>query len=377
MEYCEGTESPVVYHKWVGLAVLAGAVRSRVWLQYGRLNIHSNLYTMLVGPAGCRKSEAIRLGKRFLSKITGVSVASESITRERLIQDMAGKQESFTFDGETVYESPMMVASSELAVFIGENNGALVKFLCDIYDTTDYGWAYSTKNQGESTIKRPWLSVLGGITPESLAAAIPLTEGSGFTSRFVMAYGNKKAMWVPIPYLTKRARYLEPKLQHDLDLISISVGEMPWEPKAEAFFSAWYPVNVEDTPLINDKRFEGYISRRHIHILKAALLLSIARSLTTLTIPVIKDAIALVKETEKDMVNVYGGMGLSKLSRQQDVVSGLIRRRGEISEPELLCIVACDMDILEYAKIISMLTKTGLVEEKVEGTAKTYVWKGV
>ena len=80
LEYTENSESPISYHTWCGLSVIAGALQRRVYLKWGLGRvIYPNLYVVLVGPSGrTRKGVAIGIAKDFLKKIPGITVTPES-----------------------------------------------------------------------------------------------------------------------------------------------------------------------------------------------------------------------------------------------------------------------------------------------------------
>ena len=108
LAYTNESESPEEYHKWVAISTIAGAMRRRSFYDYGYFLAYPNMYIVLVGPAGrCKKSIAMRIGRGMLSEVPNVNFTTDSITRERLIQDLT----QVTKDGH----STMTAYSSEFA----------------------------------------------------------------------------------------------------------------------------------------------------------------------------------------------------------------------------------------------------------------------
>ena len=72
-EYTTDTESAPIFHKWVGLSMLAGVLRKKVWLSLGRIKIFPNLYVVLVAEPGVsRKSQSISYGVDILNEIPNI-----------------------------------------------------------------------------------------------------------------------------------------------------------------------------------------------------------------------------------------------------------------------------------------------------------------
>ena len=64
LKYTEETESPVSYHTWTAVSMIAGALQRKCYMQWGLETIYPNMYIILVGSAGrTRKSLAINIGE--------------------------------------------------------------------------------------------------------------------------------------------------------------------------------------------------------------------------------------------------------------------------------------------------------------------------
>ncbi|MCI0558266.1 MAG: DUF3987 domain-containing protein, partial [Nitrososphaera sp.] len=175
LTFTNESESPEEYHKWVAITTIAGAMRRRAFYDMGYFVPYPNMYVVLVGPAGrCKKSTAMRIGRSILSEVPGINFTTDSVTRERLIQDLS----QIYKDGH----SSMTAYSSEFATLLTSSGMDMVNFLTDIYDSPPE-WSHKTKMGGTNRIKAPCLNLVGATTPDWIARAMPLdTVGIGLTS---------------------------------------------------------------------------------------------------------------------------------------------------------------------------------------------------
>src|SRR3990167_1280617 len=99
--YCEwtkGSESPLQFHFWTGIATIAGALRGKVWRDEKTFRWSPNFYIVLVGPAGvAQKSTSMGLGMRLLEQVPGIHFGPSSATWQRLGQVMQESAEEITY----------------------------------------------------------------------------------------------------------------------------------------------------------------------------------------------------------------------------------------------------------------------------------------
>jgi hypothetical protein len=125
--YTAESEAPEEYHVWTALSTIAGAMRRRSFFNMGYFLLYPNLYVVLVGPAGAKKSTSMAIGRKLIAEIPGINFSVDSITRERLILDMS----QVHADGH----SSMTMFSSELGSLLTNSAMDMVVFLTDIYES--------------------------------------------------------------------------------------------------------------------------------------------------------------------------------------------------------------------------------------------------
>lgn len=367
LEYSQETESPISYHAWTGISLLAAALSRKVYIRWGYEIIYPNMYIVLVGPSGkCRKGSAMNLGKDIISGL-GIKVTSESITREALIRSMKRAVASYTEPdtGIVRFHCSLTAMSSELSVFLGQND---VKFLADLtdwYDSLD-NWTYETKNVGTDEIKGVCFNLLGATAPDWLQSILPEEAiGGGFTSRIIFIVEEQKRKTIPLPIISDRLTMLREALKEDLEKISILAGEFEFTDETREIYAAWYQKeddNIkEGNPVIADPRFAGYCERRATHVRKLCMLFSASRGEDLLiTQNDFARSLDILTAAEKKMEKVFSGLGTTPYAKITEKILNFFQERKRVSRSELLVVFYRDLDM----SILDTIEKT-LVAMKV------------
>lgn len=388
LEYTENSESPISYHTWCGLSVIAGALQRRVYLRWGLgRTIYPNLYVVLVGPSGrTRKGVAIGIAKDFLKKISGVTVTPESSSgRQAMI--MAMKRAIVNFqdpsDGKIKFHCSVTAFSEELSVFLGQGDIAYLSNLTDWYDSKD-DWEYETVGRGKDSLQGLCLNLMGGTAPDWIQSMIPQEAlGGGFTSRIIFIVEERKRKIIPKYIPTEEELATQAILQDDLERIAQLAGEITFDEAAEKLYIDWYI--EQDTKLsaglspVADTRFAGYNERRATHLQKLMILCSASRS-DELKIRAedFHRALKLLHDAEVNMPKTFGGLGKSRMSDESDVIINYIKQVKITTRKLLLQKFYRDIDPITLANIEALMTQMGVVKIKLqpESGDKQYEWIG-
>lgn len=348
MAYTAESESPDEYHLWTGLSTIAGAIRRKAFFDMGYFLLYPNLYVILVGPAGrCKKSTAMRIGRSMLTKVPGVNFSTDSVTRERLIQDLT---QAFA-DGH----SSMTAYSSEFASLLTSSGMDMVVFLTDVYDSPDE-WIHKTKIGGTNKIKAPYLNLEGATTPDWIARSLPLdTVGIGLTSRIIFVYADTPRVRKPFPELSKDQVALGEILRRDLQSIGLISGQYTLMPDAKEFYENWYLKRHENggPP---DPRLAGYYERKPMHILKVAMSVSAAmKDETVLTLDDLTRSIALLDKIEPLMVKVFANVGKNPLSADLAGIADVISDQPGITYGGIMQLFKHSVRKDELDEVLNML----------------------
>lgn len=315
MEYTKHLEAPDLFHLWVAIGTVAGALQRKVWIDQYHFQWTPNFFIVLVAPPGVvSKSTSANIGMDLLRHVEGVHFGPDSVTWQALFDAFA--------DAATVVEgigttSPITVAASELGTFLDPQNRELVDVLNDMWDGKERPITRRTRSDGQSTIERPWLNLVGCTTPGWLEEHVPsVMFKGGFMSRTVFVYQEKKRFLTA--YIREKMgahtgeyAVLRQHLINDLRTIAEIKGEYTLTREAVAWGESWYKRHwTEVNPHGLDKELFGpYFARKQTHIHKLAIVLAAATSSKReIDVYQIEQAEKLVTSLEPNMNRVLGAI---------------------------------------------------------------------
>lgn len=370
MDYTYNSEPPNSYKKWSAISTVAACLQRKCSLQWGG-TLYPNLYIVLVGPSGTRKTTAMKPAQSLLRKV-GVKMSPEAVTREQLIRRLRKAGESEVSEtGNIVMHASLTIFSKELTVFIGYNNPTLISDLCDWYDCDDK-WSYETKNMGTDDITNVWVNLIGGTTPRLLQATLTqVATGGGLTSRIIFVYEQYKGKIVVTPFMTEKEVGLEENLIHDLEAIRMMHGEFKPDESFISRWSDWYSIQGNNPPF-HDPYLDDYLTRRGTHVLKLSMVFNASRTIDmVLTSEDFDRALKELMVVEKKMPMTFRGIGKNPDVDVTDRVMTTIALRGEIPFDSLLGIHYADADRDTLWRIVNTLMSL-----KLSDGSKFCKWKG-
>jgi hypothetical protein len=354
------SEASSQYLWWAAASTIAAALRRRVSARWQYDRIYPNLYVMLVGPAGARKSRAINFARK-LSMAIDIPVAAEATSREGLIYHMMQHGQLQEMNGDLLPTSPLFVPASEFASLYRTSKESVMEFLNDIFDTESYDdkpWTYETRNRDPDTIVRPYLTVISGATPSWIAENLgPAYIDHGLAARTISVYAQGPRFYRARPNITPEMYEMHRCLVEDLKTISNLHGEFRVTEDAWKWFVEWY-TNIYPQEKI-DYRLSTYLTRKPLHLWKVAQIVSIAES-SALVLDTIhfQTALAQLEETQKMMPKAFGAIGRNPLASRTDLILSTIESSREISRSALLELYGSEVTSEELDQITNFLTIT-------------------
>lgn len=355
LAYTAESESPEEYHIWTAISCIAGALRRRTFFDMGYFLLYPNMYIVLVGPAGrCKKSTAMRIGRGMLSAVPGLEFTTDSVTRERLIQDLSMAYK----DGQ----SAMTAYSSEFASLLTSSGMDMVVFLTDIFDSPTE-WSHKTKVGGTNKIKFPFLNLEGATTPDWISKAMPLdTVGIGLTSRIIFVHADTPRIRPAFPKLTDAQKQLNEILVQDLISISDVQGEYHLTAECRKTYEDWYLERAENPNVSGDPRLAGYFERKPMHLLKLAMIVAASyRDETIITQEDLLMAMSLFDQIESKMTKVFAGVGKNPINADREDVAEAIRFSGGMTIGQLTSKFSYALRREELAECLDTLVVIGSV----------------
>lgn len=373
LNYTKNVEPPDSFNMWSLLGVVAACLRRQVWFNMGDFDYYPNMYIVLIGPPGSKKSTAINKATKLINNLSDCRISADSITREALIRDIKLAETLVQNNGHIITHASLTIVSKELSVFLGQGNHDLLALLTDLYDAPDK-WEYKTKGSGVDTINGIWLNMLGASTPEWLVGSIPITAiGGGFTSRVIFVVEHGPKCKVPRPRRTPELQALRNDIKEDLEQISLMKGEYVMTDEAGAFFDNWYMTREEKIGM--DKKFWGYMERKPAHVIKTSMLVAAcSHDQLVITLDHIKTALALLNQIEPRMIEAFGAAGRSDIAIDISDLEEVIKIVGRISRKDLLNSVWRDVTPQNFDAAIGILKDMGKVKEEYANTQLFYNW---
>ncbi len=369
LHYQRNTEPPAFFHRWAMIASIGALLERNYYFEHGHFHIIPNVYCMLIGVPGTRKSTAIKLAVKLLKSIGYKSFAAEKTSKEKFILDLAeGKddeqdildQELFGTDDSAC--TPCFIAADEFNDFFGNNNLEFISLLGSLWD---YSGPYESrlKNSKSVVIHNPTISILGGNTPTAFSLAFPVEVlGQGFFSRILLIYSDPSG---------KRFTFPEPPDPEETEAIKRmlsevrlkAIGKAQLDKKARFLMEKIYTTDKE----MEDVRFASYSTRRFTHLLKLCLIHSGAAWQNTITEEVVVRANTVLHFTEKFMPKALGEFGKAKHSDVTHKIMTFIEGNAGVSTfSEIWAQVHND---LEKTSDLSTLLQNLLAAKKIQNVS--------
>src|SRR5215471_3698124 len=310
-EYTEVLPSPMIYRKWTAISYVAAALERKVWVRTMGSSLYPNLFTLLVGPPGIGKGQAIYPGEGILREVPDHIVGPSDITSAALIDALNEASRKIVMIGPTPYVefNSLTIISRELGVLIPAWETSLMNNLTDIYD----GFPIDHKRRGKDLrikILSPQINLLGACTPSYLNSVIP--QGAwdqGFISRTIMIYAGQRISRDPfsedanLEFLGR----LQKDLLHDLKTIAQAYGQLSFTTPAVLAIKAWQKTGYAPEP--SHQKLQFYNSRRLAHLLKLCIISSMSRSDDkVITLENYGEAMNWLSEAEGQMPDIFKSM---------------------------------------------------------------------
>lgn len=382
LHYVGDTEAPVFYHRWSAISMIGAYLGRQYSFSLGHFELYTNMYTMLIGDPGTRKSTAIKIAKKIITSAGYDKISADKSSKEKFMLDLAGVDDDSS--GKSVDElldsnlwgdstdgdadAEMYIACDEFNDFIGLGNMEFISLLGNMWD---YNGDFKNRiKTGKSVvIHNPTVSILGGNTSTSFANAFPPdTLGQGFFSRLLLVNGESTGKRITFPEMPSMERTAA--IVKGLQRIKIEVrGPAKLTPVARDLLDKIYKV----TPQMADTRFVSYSNRRFTHLLKLCLIISASEYSTTITEAHVVEANTLLTHTEHLMPKALGQFGKG---RNSDITNKVMNILGDATSPmaikDIWKYVHNDMERIN--DLVDMLRNL-LTAEKVFAVSGAYLSK--
>ena len=355
--YTENTEIPTIFSLWVGMSTISTCLGRDCFVDLGHFVIYPNMYIVLVaGSAKCRKSTAISTGRKMMEKVSPkIKMLSQKMTAEALIGALSGMTaESST---KIINEAEGIMVVDELATLIDKNafTSGMIPVLTKLYDCDDF--PYETRGRGVEDVRNPCLSMLGGSTIDWIKESIPAAAiGGGFTSRVVFVFKDNFDKLIPWPIMSDETKKLGETILHDLCEVAKMRGSFAVEDNARELYENEYRRFMKESDLFEDNNLAGYAGRRHITMLKVAMVISASvkdsRVINYDDMRIALDAMTMV---ENDMPRVLKAVRSEFVGDVSEEVITFLKKNGRTYRSTLVKKMAYKLSSQQLDTILSTL----------------------
>lgn len=261
-----------------GMWMVSTAVLRAVAMKARGNTLSPNLFMEMVGGPGTGKSQCVKAMKSVMVPATKMSFIPASVTRAGLEDYMTGNMKTRKSpDGTALMSNECIGLSEEMQGILPDQDLGHLTLYNILYDLPNMHMAV-TRSNGEVRLEAPYCSIFTGAQPAFLAMSMPEGAwGMGFMSRSILIFDTPGQRRSAFEHQDIDHALLK-DLIHDLKEIHALHGWMSWEPDAKVLYEEWW-VNHGGLPVPQAKRLAmGYNSRRELHFLKFAMIMSLSRS---------------------------------------------------------------------------------------------------
>jgi hypothetical protein len=374
--------SPQLFRKWVAISAIAGVLERKVWVKTMNMELHPNLYVVLVGPPGVGKTVATSLVEDLWRSITGLHVAPKSVSKASLIDSLAeAKRTKTIIDGSNskhMEYNSLLVNAGELGVLIPQYDPEFMNILTDIWD----GRVYEERRRSKDLhiiIKKPQLNILAATTPSYLNQTLP--EGAwdqGFLSRtFLIFSGETTIVDIFSDQETDFDKFA--KIKSDLRNISDIVGLFKFEPEAREAIRNWHLTGRKPEP--DHPKLVHYNIRRTQQLLKLCMVAAASRgSDLIIRLADYQRALGWILEAEVAMGEIFKALGArgdgQVIEEAYHYLYKIFMATTEpVAENRLVGFVSEKVPAYNVLRIIDVMEKSGRIEKGINSKTGVLGWK--
>ena len=282
------TEAPWIFHILGGLTCMGTAFGRDLRLPWADYAIYPPMNVLFLGPSGCGKTQAMNIlllvarvcdaadmARRKEAEDELHIIKNES-TRQALIYRIGSGEENVRAlqqRRQVIPATRFIIAAGEMKTFFNarKESEGLIETLTDMMDNPpDY--QRDTIGRGREFVYQPTPTIVACSTVEWMLDNMPVNifEG-GFMSRVLPTLTRAKARIQPIPKLLDKRELSQ--LGASLAKLRQRIGPRTFQLKGPAlkWYVEWY-TELHDG-VGSDRRLQGWIARKHVHLLRIAMLL--------------------------------------------------------------------------------------------------------
>lgn len=373
----ENSEAPPEYHIWCMLSTLSVFAGRRFWFPFGSMVFYPNLYVVLVGDPGMRKSTAMNRAKGMCRAAKVCPIAATQTTKEAMSLEMSSTidgtprknafagQKFFVVGDEKREYNQYAIFATELTQFIGVNPLGFLDFLTTVWDEPFY--EVTTKNKGCDYVVGPYITLLACMTPEIVKGYLKMNIlTGGFARRTAFVFSSHKNV-IPIPTYTKAQMEAEVRCVEFGQRLQERSGPFGWTDALREYYEDWYRKNAST---ITDKppTIRSWYESKHEMLFKVSMLIALAYEEEQLILDLhhFKSAERFCDLIEKNLPRVFEGSGINPNAAAASQICRMLEQMGKPMNKKHLQLMFYDQvtDVNALNDTLTHLATVGRLEQR-------------
>ena len=355
------SSTPLIFRRLALMTLIGGVVGRKVYVMDGDRKVFPNMYAMLVGDSGSKKSTAIEDAVSFMGMVGYTNFPNIRSSSDKFLDDFADRIFSNGDDISTLLDADLTETRVTLAIdeakdFFCAGGSDIHSALIRLYDCPDE-YRTATRSAGDKKIEKPIIGFIGGATPQTLADIIPpSTYQTGLLSRLLLVCETIKPEYVPQPIankqeLAKAAQLLANHLS--------ATGPMQIDPAALQLLNDMGLKAVGP----RDSRLRSFVARRRDHLLKLAMITAICTGKRIIDLSILIYANSILTYCECTMHFALGGYGLNKNGAQStEILWSILHTDGVLYQDDLGMRLGLTVEKLpDLQNLLGHLTHCGII----------------
>jgi hypothetical protein len=353
------TEAADEFH-YLGLLTVLGTAFGRKLVVHCGRPVYPNIYAILVGPTGDRKTTAAHLALDLVPRIAPQALLINGVgSQEGLMERMATSSD----------QAPTLWYVDEMAALLKkarrESSGGLIEFVTEIFHCPDFK-THATRAKAIH-LQRPTLNILAGSTPTWLEAALQEEDVlGGFVNRFVFVTGTPK----PDNAIPRR-----PDVQA-LGQLAVWISqaaqgadrELAWDTSAKVLWSDFYLEWRRHSAALGE-HVGALLRRIDLYIVKFAAISAAMDGTAAISRAHLSAAIDLGRFLAGCAYRLLGGLGESPDCRLERLIQTKLEgAQGTMRRKELRQAIGGRVSGEKLDRVLSAMERNGLIHQIQEPT---------
>jgi hypothetical protein len=333
LAYTRESEAPTQFHFGALLACLSAAFERRPLIGWEAAPLYPNIYALLVGPTGTRKSTAIIKAREMVQLafpvMKGKPPRLNVLPNEGSPQGYASALRKRNFEVSTMSDG--LIVASELTVLVGKDSykSALGSWLTDWYDNMSDPWARALKGDETYELPKTYVCFVGGSNMTWLREIPEQLIKAGYMPRHLVFNAAEKRHDNANPQFDGVVRE---KLASTIGRALYKLpAELPVSREAGDLMTDWYMGKVSRQERgEQDDLFAAWLSRKLPHALKVACIWQMADGgpREALDVRWMRRAIKLIDWMDGGVLSVYHALGSTSEGAVTEEVLAYVQKKG-------------------------------------------------